>query len=478
MNAPSVKYTHTEDDIAIAWVERGHGPPLIVSTGPMLPLNVGWEKGGVWDRLSRSFRVIRFDPRGCGLSERDGVFGSFHDEANDLTAVINELNEPRVALMAYFIGTPAAVIALFNEPERFTHFVLHTPVPSVGGPSAHHIGPALSKEQSEIWEETVINLLKLGWQYHEEVARRALLMMTAPAADEATVRRLANLMHHYPSLSRLIGLVPEMRNLDFRKEVRGINVPTLVYTEPESEDSSENHTIFGHEWAREIPGARLVVGRDDSSLLVNGSNTISELAESMEEFIDSSIPQQTSGQATRSVLFTDIEDSTALVDQLGDNEAREIIREIEQVTQDAVERHDGVLVKWMGDGVLAWFGAASAAVDAAIDIQSYVADRERHRDVRVRIGISAGEPIAESDDLFGTTVNQAARIMSMAQGGQILVSDLVHGLVQGHRYRFDDLGPHELRGFRESVHLFGIEWSATQSPEIRKEHTHDGHDEA
>ena len=472
MNAPTVKYTHTDDDIAIAWAERGHGPPLVVSTGPMLPLSFGWEPGGVWDRLSQSFRVVRFDPRGCGYSQKNGVFGSFHDEANDLAAVINELGEPRVALMGYFIGTPAAVIALLNEPERFTHFVLHAPVPSVGAPSDHAVVPTPSSEQSQLWEATIENLLKLGWIHHEEIARRALLMMTAPLTDADTIRKLAELMHHYPSISRLVGLIPEIRSLNFRSDVRGIEVPTLVYTEPEPEESPENHTLFGHEWARAIPGARLVVGRDSSSLLDNDSNAICELAESLEEFIDVRFTEHTSGTATRTVLFTDIEDSTALVDQLGDAQAREITREIEQATQLAVRKHGGVLVKRMGDGVLAWFGAASEAVDTAIDIQHQMTRSERHRDIRLRIGISAGEPIAELDDLYGATVNQAARIMSKAQGGQIIVSDLVHGLVQGRRYRFDDLGSHQLRGFREEVRLFSIDWHSSK-PSAREEETTD-----
>ena len=95
-----------------------------------------------------------------------------------------------------------------------------------------------------------------------------------------------------------------------------------------------------------------------------------------------------------------------------------------------------------------------------MQIQSQLANHDRYSDVYVRIGLSAGEPIAESDDLYGATVNQAARIMSMAQGGQILVSDLVRGLLQGRRYRFEDRGVHQLRGFRDSIHIFSVDWQS------------------
>lgn len=472
MSAPSVQYTLTDDDIAIAWVERGVGKPLVVSTGPMLPLNVGWEPGGLWDRLSQSFRVIRFDPRGCGLSERDGVFGSFHDEAMDLAAVVTELGEPRVALMGYYIGTPAAVIAMLNEPERFTHMVLHLPIPMVGNqilPNTVNASP--QDEYSELMDGTISNLLRLGWQYHEESARRALLTIIAPTADEATLRSLSELMHHYPSMNRLFGLIPEMRSLNLRDELRGVDVPTLISIPPEGDGFEDANASFGRDWARRIRGARLLVGRDDTSVLVNGALTINQLAEAMEEFIGIDQQSQTSGQATRTVLFTDIEGSTSMVDRLGDDEARTITREIEQLTHTAIRDHQGVQVKTMGDGVLAWFGAASAGVEAAVQIQSQLANHERYSDVYVRIGLSAGEPIAESDDLYGTTVNQAARIMSMAQGGEILVSDLVRGLLQGRRYRFEDRGVHQLRGFSESVQLFSVRWQSSDGGDSALEGT-------
>ena len=459
MSTPPVQYTRTEDDIDIAWVERGVGKPLVVSTGPMLPLDMGWETGGIWDRLSQSFRVIRFDPRGCGLSERGNVFGSFHDEAIDLGAVVSELGVPRVALMGHYVGTPAAVIAMLNEPERYTHLMLHLPIPMGGERS----GMVEQSEVNELIDSTVESLLRLGWQHHDEAARRALLTMIAPAADEGTLRHLSQTMHHYPSMNRLFGLVREMRDLDLREQLRGVDIPTLISIPSEGDGYDGGYGSLGREWARMIRGARLIVARDDSPVLVAGASTIDQIAEALEDFIGIDQSSQTAGQATRTVLFTDIEGSTSMVDRLGDDEARAITREIEQLTLNAIRDHQGVQVKTMGDGVLAWFGAASAGVEAAVQIQSQLANHERYSDVYVRIGLSAGEPIAESDDLYGATVNQAARIMSMAQGGEVLVSDLVRGLLQGRRFRFEDRGTHQLRGFRDSIQLFSVDWQGASS---------------
>ena len=458
MSAPPVQYTRTEDDIDIAWVERGVGKPLVVSTGPMLPLSAGWEPGGVWERLAQSFRVIRFDPRGCGLSERDGVFGSFHDEAMDLAAVVGEVGEPRVALMGHYIGTPAAVIAMLNEPERYTHLMLHLPIPMGGQRS----DVRRHSEISDLIDSTVENLLRLGWQHHDEAARRALLTMIAPTADEDTLRNLSQTMHHYPSMQRLFGLVREMQDLDLRDQLRNVEVPTLISIPSDSEGLDGGYGSSGREWARMIRGARLIVAHDDTPILVNGAPTTEQIAQALEEFIGRPEAQLAGSgpatQATRTILFTDIEGSTSLVNRLGDEQAREITREIEELTLSAIRSHDGVQVKTMGDGVFAWFTAASAAVDAAVEIQRRLDTHERYSEIRVRIGISAGEPIAESDDLYGATVNQAARIMSLARGGEILVSDLVRGLLQGRGYAFADQGTHELRGFDEAVHLFRVDW--------------------
>ena len=471
MAAPPVRYTHTDDDIAIAWAERGVGPPLVVSTGPMIPLDVGWEPGGVWERLSQSFRVIRFDPRGCGLSDRGGIYGSFQDEAVDLAAVVGASGEPRVALLGYYIGTPTVVIALLNEPERYTHLVLHTPIPMGGAHTHGQLGDdSPHREYSELVNNTVENLLRLGWKYHEEYARRALLTIVAPSADEATLHGLSETMHHYPSVNRLFGLIPEIRSLNLRQELRDIEIPTLISIPPEREGFPDEYGSPGRDWARMIPQARLVIERDETTLFVNGSPTIEQLAESLIEFIGAGQEQQTAGQTTRSILFTDIEGSTSLVDRLGDAEARALTREVEQITNAAIRSHSGVQVKSMGDGVLAWFSAASAAVDAAIEVQSRLAAQPRFSSVQVRIGISAGEPISELDDLYGATVNQAARIMSTANGGEIMVSDLVRGLLQGRPYTFEDRGLHELRGFRESVQLFSIDWRSADAGSATERH--------
>ena len=447
MLAPPVQYTQTNDGVAIAYSVYGEGPPLVVSTGPMVPLDFGWQEDGLWQQLGQSFQVVRFDPRGCGLSERDGVWGSFHDEAMDIAAVIDAIGAARVVLLGYFIGTAAAVIHALNDPERVSHLLLHHPVPM-------GFGPARSDDlqaQDELFDETIDRLLRLGWRYDSDVARRALIMIVMPKADDATIRRVADALHTYPSVERLLQLIPELRALDLRDELRALDMPTLISV-------AHQDTASGRAWAQAVSGAQLALTGPVDPVIDSQDGAARELANLARRFVRGADAAPTAPlSATRTVVFTDLEGSTDLIDRLGDHAAREVTRQLEQITRSALQSHGGTEVKTMGDGFMAWFTTASAALDAAVDIERAV---DQQLDLRVRIGINAGEPIAEADDLYGATVNRAARIMDEAGGGEIFVSDLVRGLVLGRGYRFDDRGRRELRGFEEPVQLFALDWRA------------------
>ena len=168
------------------------------------------------------------------------------------------------------------------------------------------------------------------------------------------------------------------------------------------------------------------------------------------------------------ILFTDVEGSTALTERLGDAKAREVLRTHERLVRDGLKRHGGVEVKTMGDGFMASFTSASRALECAITVQHALAARNESADepILVYMGLNAGEPIEEEQDLYGTAVNQAARIAKEARGGEILASDVVRQLVAGKGFLFADRGELALRGFEEPVRVFEVGWEArhTSSP--------------
>ena len=164
--------------------------------------------------------------------------------------------------------------------------------------------------------------------------------------------------------------------------------------------------------------------------------------------------------AFRTILFTDIERSTSLTQQLGDARGMAIVRTHDQIVEAALAKHGGSEVKHTGDGVMASFVSAVAALQTAIEIQRQVtaAPAEMAAQLRVRIGIAAGEPVTERDDLFGAAVQLAARLCQRASPGSVLVSNGVEALVLGKGFTFRKRATLRLKGFDEPVTAFELAW--------------------
>ena len=161
----------------------------------------------------------------------------------------------------------------------------------------------------------------------------------------------------------------------------------------------------------------------------------------------------------RAILFTDLEGSTSASSTHGDNHAMEMINNHNTVVRDALVATGGREVKHTGDGILASFTHVSKAVECSQQIQVGFHRIPALRDTRVRIGISAGEPVTQEDDIFGAAVNLASRICAHAEGGQILVSNAVKDLCLGKPIDFEDMGPIALRGFDDPVQLHRVPYA-------------------
>jgi class 3 adenylate cyclase len=165
----------------------------------------------------------------------------------------------------------------------------------------------------------------------------------------------------------------------------------------------------------------------------------------------------------RTVLFTDIVESTSLTQTLGDDVAMELLQIHDSVVRDALKALNGREVKHTGDGIMASFVSAAAAVRCAAQIQRGLAQRageQSNHPVRVRIGGAAGEPVEHGNDIFGSTVQLAARLCSHAEPEQIVVSSVVADLCIGKGLMFRALGEVSLKGFDQPVHAHSVEWLA------------------
>jgi class 3 adenylate cyclase len=169
--------------------------------------------------------------------------------------------------------------------------------------------------------------------------------------------------------------------------------------------------------------------------------------------------------AFRTVLFTDIVQSTTLTQRHGDARAMELLRAHDSIVRRALGRHRGSEVKHTGDGLMAAFPSVVGAIACAIEVQQRLAGREERSSppVSVRIGMAAGEPVTERDDLFGATVQLAARLCARAEPGSILVSSAVHDLALGKGFTFRSRGRLRLKGFDSPMPAFEVIWREDRS---------------
>jgi class 3 adenylate cyclase len=171
--------------------------------------------------------------------------------------------------------------------------------------------------------------------------------------------------------------------------------------------------------------------------------------------------------AFRTILFTDMEGSTSLTQRLGDARAMLVLRAHDRIVREALSLHGGSEVKHTGDGLMAAFPSVVGAIECAVQIQRRLAEADDTSGipVRVRIGMSAGEPVTERNDLFGAVVQLAARLCSRAEPGSVLVSNAVHDLALGKGFVFRKRGRVSLKGFDEPVHIFEVLWQPPLSVE-------------
>jgi class 3 adenylate cyclase len=162
----------------------------------------------------------------------------------------------------------------------------------------------------------------------------------------------------------------------------------------------------------------------------------------------------------RTVLFTDLVGHSEMMSRLGDERGREVLREHERITREVLKANGGTEVKTMGDGFMASFGSVTRAVQCAVALQRAMAEQNESsaEPLHVRVGLNAGEPIAEDGDLFGATVILASRIAAKAEGGEILVADTVRGLCSGKGFLFADRGEFVARGFEEPIRVYEVRW--------------------
>jgi len=453
---PRIQYAKTADGVSIAFWTLGEGMPLVwMSQAPFSNIQLEWQSPTerlLYEGLAQKRRLVRYDGRGLGLSERNAADFSLDAHTSDLDAVVDRLSLNRFALLAFPNAGAAAIVYAGRHPERVSHLILIDAYARASDwtrmPQMKALGGLLGRDW-ETYTETYAHIA-WGWSAGEQAGAWATLLR-------------ATITHEAMQL-----LARSLREIDVTELLPLVRCPTLVLHRRE-------YQLLGVDTARElaseIPDARLVLveGASEADWDTEAAlRSIDEFLGEGEEPVAGAEPPEAG--AFRTILFTDVEGSTALTQRLGDAKARAVLREHERIMRQALKAHGGAEVKSLGDGFMASFSSATRALGCAIAMQRAFAAhnaallrqaQDAHTEpveVHVRVGLNAGEPIAEEEDLFGTAVNLAARIAARAEGGEILASDVVRQLVAGKGFLFSDRGDVVLRGFEDPVRLYEVRW--------------------
>jgi class 3 adenylate cyclase len=442
--APVTRYARSgEASIAYQVVGDG-GLDLLFLTGWITQIEQLWEAPAnrrFLERLAAFGRLILFDSRGTGLSDRVLAEYSVEQETEDAIAVLDACGSERAAVLTYAVGGLVGAQLAADHPDRIGALVMYASMARTSW-APDYDWAMTSEEREELSERNVA-----AWGEANSIAMSA--WAPSMAEDPALVAWFARMQRlaASPGEARIISRA--MVDLDVRDALPRIRVPTLIMHRPRELVWDVRHSRY---LAEHIPEARYVELEGlDSFPFVGDSETI---IEEIQEFLTGVRSGGELIRALRTVMFTDIVDATARAAELGDRRWRDLLAQHDRDVREELARFDGREVKTVGDGFLATFdGPPSRALRCA----RAVTRAARDLGVHVRIGIHTGECELIGDDVGGMAVHIASRVSGLAGPGEILVSGTVFGTVVGGPFTFEDRGFHELKGVPGRWPLFALE---------------------
>jgi class 3 adenylate cyclase len=430
---PATRYARS-GEAHIAYQVLGEGPPdVLFLGGPASHLDLQWEDPGLARSMRRyaSFcRLIRFDRRGTGLSDKGDRAMTLERQVDDLEAVLDAVGSERAALIAAGEAGSGAMYAA-SRPDRVSALILVNV--AVSG------GVVADEEQREM----MLQLVENHW------GEGRFLTMFAPsrANDPAFVEWWTRFERACVSPSMARTLI----ELNFRADLSGvlpaIRVPTLVL---QQRDSPLASLEAGREAAELIPGARFVEAAGTDSY--DWPSADDPEMDVIEEFLTGRRSQHAPERVLATVMFTDIVGSTDRAAEVGDRSWRGLLDRHNELVRERLNRFRGKEIKTVGDGFLATFDGPARAVRCAQEIVECV----RPLDLSVRCGLHTGECEFVDGDVGGIAVHIGARVCSLASGDEVLVSSTVRDLVVGSGLAFEDRGAHQLRGVPGEWRLFAL----------------------
>ncbi len=390
------------------------------------------------DRLASFGRVILFDKRGVGLSDPvpTTAFPPIEEWMDDLRAVMDAVGSERAAVIASMAGGFMASVFAATYPDRTTALIFVDAFPRIVRTTDYPWGVGPEEFASQL------HAIETGW------GEGTMLGLFAPEhADDVTLRASwGRYERNSVSPGTALAMVPMMAEIDIRPVLSAIRVPTLAIAREQGSISAEH----GRYLADHIRGAKYVQVPGRSNLIWSGDHE-TVLGE-IQQFITGVRPAPEPERVLATIMFTDIVGSTDLAASIGDARWRDLLAEHNRIVREQLDRFRGREVKTTGDGFLATFDGPARAIRCGEAIAAAV----HTLDISVRAGIHTGEVELTDHDLGGIAVHIGARVSANAGADQILVSSTVKDLVVGSGIRFEDRGPHALKGVPGRWQLFAV----------------------
>ena len=434
---PQTRYARS-GDVNIAYQVIGDEPTdVLIVPGAISHLELVHELPGCvsfLQHLSRFARVIHFDKRGQGLSDRLSGVPSLEERIDDVRAVLDAVGSRRTVLVGFSEGCAMSTLFAATNPDRVSHLVL------VGG----FIRSGLPVSDTEF--ETFADMIAQNWGNGQMMKR----VVGIRDDNKEALARLGRFERMACSPGAIKNIFRMNRLIDITQILPSIRIPTLVL---HSQADAVAPVSEGRRLAAAIPQAKLIEYDDiphagfsaDSQPLVND----------IEEFITGH-RSDGAGEIDRvlaTVLFTDIVDSTTRAVEIGDRRWHELLDSHDRLARQVVDQHRGKIVKNTGDGILATFDGPGRGVRCALALGASAAQLG----LPLRAGLHTGEIEIRGDDVGGIAVHVAARVMGQSGSNEVFVSRVVTDLVAGAGLKFVGRGSFNLKGIPGAWDLFAAE---------------------
>ncbi len=448
MEPPEVRYARS-GGVHIAFQVFGdRGTDLVLGLPWITHLGVEWEYPPLVEffrDLSRFARVILFDKRGVGLSDRAVGIPTLEERTDDIRAVMDACGSKKAALLGISESAPMCLLFAATYPERVEGLILLSAFARSLYADDYPWGVPRADYERDLAE------MEASWGQREFIERTAAALAPSRKGDGEFVRWIGRMLTYGASPASAISMERMDMAIDVRETLSAIHVPTLVVRPSGDSGSGAGHSRY---LCDHIEGARQVEVPGSDPLIYAAPASAIRAAESIRVFLNEPAAPPDSSRVLATILFTDIVGSTRLASSLGDRAWGELLHRYYDAARSELARFRGREVKTTGDGMVSIsFDGPTRAARYACALR----DRARQLGLEIRAGLHTGECVLREGDIEGLAVTIAARACEKARGGEVLASSTVRDLSVGSDLPFVDCGLRTLKGIDGRWRLYSVD---------------------